>query len=155
MKYQRKEISGFPKYEIDVLGNVYSKYKTNAIRSKDGKLATRINTSGYEQMKLYEEKECKQLLVHRLVYQTFIGDIPENMTVDHIDHDRTNNIVTNLQLLPAAENIKRSWDRRGRSKIKPIVLDWLSRGYDRKFICDNLDISNSYISIIINEDKKI
>ena len=134
---------------------MYSKHNSNKIKSEDGKLATRINSSGYEQLKLYENKKCKQLLVHRLVYQTFIGEIPKNMTVDHIDHDKRNNIVTNLQLLPQSENSKKAWDRRGRSNIKPIVLDWLSRGYDRKFICDNLEITNSYISLIMKEDKKI
>jgi predicted XRE-type DNA-binding protein len=48
------------------------------------------------------------------------------------------------------DNIKKAWDRRGRSAIKPIIKDWLERGYSRKFIADNLGVSQPYISMVSN-----
>lgn len=36
--------------------------------------------------------------VHRLVYETWCGPILDGYTIDHIDRDRTNNVVFNLQL---------------------------------------------------------
>ncbi len=42
---------------------------------------------------------------HRLVYAWFIGDIPANYDVDHIDGDTMNNSLDNLQLLTRKENL--------------------------------------------------
>ena len=70
------------------------------------------------------------------------------MQIDHIDNCKTNNEVENLQVLTATDNMKKMWDVRGRSEIKEHVKDWLKRGYPRKFISENLDVSLSYISMI-------
>ena len=148
MEYQRKQVKGFPDYEVDTVGNVFS---TKGLTER--KLSTRPNTSGYIQVKLYKHDtpgEYKQLLIHRIMYETFVGDIPEGDTVDHIDHDITNNVLENFQVLSHSDNIKKSWDRRGRSKVKPIIKDWLQRGYDYQFISDNLGVSIPYISLIKN-----
>jgi hypothetical protein len=151
MKYQRKAYPHNPMYEIDTMGNVYSLRGRNRIKSKDGTMSPRRNTVGYYQIKLYSDsKKYKDKLVHRLVWETFIGDIPEGMTVDHIDNDNTNNRLDNLQLMTLSDNIKKAWDNRGRSKKKKIVLDWIDRGYTRTFIANELNVSESYISMIVN-----
>jgi|LakMenE18May11ns_1017448.scaffolds.fasta_scaffold9450659_1 hypothetical protein len=150
MEYQRKEIVGFEKYEIDNVGNVFTSKKSNRLKSTDGKLSVRRNTAGYHQVALYSNKKSHQVLVHRLMWKTFVGEIPKNMSIDHIDNDLTNNVLSNLQLMSHSDNMKKMWDNRGRSKKKDIVLDWIARGYDRKFISDNLDVSHPYISMIVN-----
>ena len=154
MEYKRKDIEGFDGYEIDTVGNVFTnKTPRRRLISKDGMLSVRPNSSGYKQVGLYANKKVKYLLVHRLMWEAFKGPIPEGMTVDHIDGDYTNNTIENLQLLSHADNIRKSWDRRGRSKVRPIVKDWLERGYDRQFIADNLGISHAYISMIANQKR--
>lgn len=42
--------------------------------------------------------------VHKLVYLAFCGEIPEGLTVDHIDNDKLNNHYSNLQLLSRGDN---------------------------------------------------
>lgn len=60
--------------------------------------------------------EPKAYPLHRLVYAWFIGYVPSNMDVDHIDGDTLNNNLSNLQLLSRAENLakrkgfKNQWD---------------------------------------------
>lgn len=39
----------------------------------------------------------KGVFVHRLIWVLFNGDIPENMVIDHIDGDSTNNSIENLR----------------------------------------------------------
>ena len=151
MEYQRKEIVGFEEYEIDNVGNVFTSKKSNRLKSTDGKLSVRRNgVNGYHQVNLYKDNKSHQVLVHRLMWETFVGSIPKGMTIDHIDQDHKNNQLQNLQLMSRSDNMRKMWDARGRSKKKGVVLDWVDRGYDRKFISDNLDVSHPYISMIVN-----
>ena len=63
-----------------------------------------------------ENGKPKAYPLHRLVYAWFIGYVPGNMDVDHIDGDTRNNDLANLQLLTRAENLnkrkgfKNQWD---------------------------------------------
>lgn len=51
--------------------------------------------------------EKKQFFVHRLVYEAFHGPIPFGLTVDHIDSEKLNNRLENLQLLTREENTRK------------------------------------------------
>ena len=55
------------------------------------------NGNGYLQVGLSKNEETKTCLVHRLVAETFIPN-PNNLPeVNHIDEDKTNNRVSNLE----------------------------------------------------------
>ena len=49
-------------------------------------------------------KSKKNYPIGRAVYSLFIGEIPEGMTVDHIDGNHWNNRLENLQLLTLKDN---------------------------------------------------
>ena len=149
MEYKRKMIKGYENYEVDTLGNVYSLDNQNRTLSPDGKLSERIVGCGYAAVSLYgASKKPKQVGIHRLVWEAFKGPIPEGMEIDHINNNRLNNMISNLQLMSKRDNLLKMWDRRGRSEIKETIKDWLARGYSRKFISDNLNVSECYISMI-------
>lgn len=77
-------------YMISNLGNVKI-IKNNKIRKLQQK------NNGYLQLILNKNSVQKHHYVHRLVAQAFIPN-PENLPcVNHIDHDRTNNRVDNLE----------------------------------------------------------
>lgn len=42
--------------------------------------------------------------VHRLIWETFNGPIPDGLTIDHIDSNKQNNCLSNLRLLTREEN---------------------------------------------------
>jgi hypothetical protein len=42
--------------------------------------------------------------LNRLVYTAFYGEIQDNLQIDHIDNDRSNNHIDNLQALTPSEN---------------------------------------------------
>lgn len=58
--------------------------------------------------------------VHRLVYETFVGDIPKGLEINHKDGNRSNNNVDNLEVLTHRENIEHSYKVLKRQAIKGV-----------------------------------
>ena len=77
------------------------------------------NVYGYLKFSLYYERELKSYSVHRFVYECIKGVIPESYVVDHIDSNRTNNSIKNLQILSSRENIQKARNK----KVILIVLE--------------------------------
>ena len=50
----------------------------------------------------------KSYYVHRFVYECFKGEIPKGKEIDHVDRDKKNNNIINLQLLSRLENIRKA-----------------------------------------------
>lgn len=95
-------------YYVDRLGNVYSLTKVKQIIKK---LNPYNNGHGYLYIRI--NKQAKS--VHRLVYETFNGAIPEGYCINHIDGNKQNNRCTNdhnnnLEAITMAENNKHARD---------------------------------------------
>lgn len=56
---------------------------------------------------LWKNKKYKNFTLSRLVYETFIGNVPDGFQIDHIDNNPQNNRLDNLQLLTPSENNKK------------------------------------------------
>ena len=90
------------KYREMLVSNQYSEH----LRKVHPKFLTPIdNGTGYLQVTLYNQGKCKKHYVHRLVHQAHIGQIPEDLEIDHIDNIKSNNNLNNLQAISHAENI--------------------------------------------------
>lgn len=66
--------------------------------------------------------------VHKLVYETFYGEKPKHMSIDHIDNNRLNNSVDNLQLLTPGENSAKQAHVFGYGNEMPVELIDLQTG---------------------------
>jgi hypothetical protein len=73
------------------------------IRNKYNLKKLKIGEDGYTNTKI----DHKTVKWHRLVYEYFIGEIPNDMCVDHINNDRRNNKFTNLKLFTHKENCRK------------------------------------------------
>ena len=62
------------------------------------------HSGGYWMIRLHSQKKSKGFLVHRLVYESFVGPIPEDMVINHKDGNKRNNRIDNLELATEAEN---------------------------------------------------
>jgi hypothetical protein len=96
--------------EIDLIDNVeVSNY--GKIRNKKTKkeYSQWINKWGYCLVTIKREgTKKKHYQVHRLVMTAFVGK--SKLNVNHIDGNKRNNIITNLEYLTQKENIKHSID---------------------------------------------
>ena len=69
------------------------------------KLLKLSNTStGYKKVELYKDKKRKSFKVHRLVAQAFIPNPENKREVNHIDGNKHNNKVNNLEWVTSSEN---------------------------------------------------
>ena len=48
--------------------------------------------------------------VHRAVYETFLGEIPKGKVINHIDGNKQNNSIDNLECITNAENTQHAYD---------------------------------------------
>lgn len=61
----------------------------------------------YKRVKLVDNNgKRKCYLVHRLVYQSFNGEINDNMVIDHINQNKQDNKLENLRMITQSENVK-------------------------------------------------
>ena len=91
-----KDIAGYEGlYKVSNLGRVKSlNYRKTG---KERILIPCKTANGYLQVRLSKNCISKQHLIHRLIAQAFIEN-PENLPeVNHIDEDKTNNCVSNLE----------------------------------------------------------
>lgn len=98
-----QEINGFPGYFVAREGKVF--YNKNKGEMQEKK---QHNHNGYRRINVTIGNKKKNLRVHRLVAEAFIPN-PNNLPeVNHIDEDKSNNHVDNLEWVTASQNQQHS-----------------------------------------------
>lgn len=88
---------GFPDYGITCDGKIWSYRKCKWI-------SYRLIGRGYLGCTLHANKNYKHFLVHRILALLFIPNIENKPTVNHIDGNKLNNCITNLEWSTYSEN---------------------------------------------------
>lgn len=109
-------------YEISNQGNTRSidrvvkinKFGTTYTKTYYGKvLATKTNRNGYVETNLWKNNEGKTYSVHRLVLENFCPTRNTTLEVNHIDGNKLNNNLENLEWVTSSQNkLHRSMLRR-------------------------------------------
>lgn len=79
------------------------RYRKGFLFRKAGSTAGRINnTNKYNNLSIFN----KDYSIHRLVWVLHHGEIPDDMVIDHIDGNKTNNLISNLRCVTQSKNCK-------------------------------------------------
>lgn len=84
--------------------------------SKQGKLVLCKQSDNSCLYKICLSSKGKPFLVHRAVYETFIGEIPTKFEIDHINTIRDDNRLENLRAVTHKENSNNQLTRQHRMK---------------------------------------
>lgn len=95
-------IKGFETYVITDDGRIWS-YKTSKW------LKMTIFNNGYRFCSLMRDNKANVFSVHRLVAENFIPNPENKRCVNHIDNNKLNNNVKNLEWATHKENIQHAW----------------------------------------------
>lgn len=86
-------------------------------------ILSNVNSKGgYFSIILRKGKYRKSTRIHRLVYESFIGDTPKGRKyhIHHINHNKQDNRVENLALVSAKEHYQLDIDSKNISGLRPI-----------------------------------
>ena len=155
------QIPGFPCYYVSKHGNVYSK-----ARDRIRRLAFGV-TDGYLCFGPYDAKGCRRtLFLHRVLATLFVdNDCPlEKTQVNHIDGDKKNNQLENLEWVTPRENTrhanrlglinKAKGQRNGSAKLKDSDIDYIRfirmSGEKLSTIATRFGVTKQCISGVVN-----
>ena len=108
-----KKVPELENVKVSNLGNV--KINGRTVRPK-------VSDKGY----FVVEYEDKYYFVHRLVAKAFLKhNLEKYDTIDHIDQNKRNNALSNLEIVPQEENQRRAKENRLRLPIAEVDFpDW-------------------------------
>ncbi|MGB5637215.1 MAG: NUMOD4 domain-containing protein [Waterburya sp.] len=123
-------------YQVSNYGNVKS--LDRVIKEKTGKTQTlksrilkpRTNPSGYYYVGLRKNGTRATFAIHQLLAQAFIPNPNNKKTVNHIDGNKLNNSVSNLEWTTYSENLEHAYKTGLRRAVKPSEV--ASKNYKRK-----------------------
>ena len=81
-----------------------AKNKNGYMRIKERVCTQRRSYHGYMRVDLSKNGKAKRYYVHRIVYEAFMGNIPKGYEINHIDENKSNNNISNLELCTHIQN---------------------------------------------------
>ena len=170
-----KDIKGWEDiYKISNKGEIY-KYPFSII-NKDGKTVNHsgyiikqsINSSNYKKVSLHDGKTSKNYYTHRLLAENFIPNPLSKPEVNHIDGNKWNDNLNNLEWVTKSENSFHAFDTGLRSitqfnkyrvaesgrkfnyKQVEEIKGLLKQGHTKKEIAEIYNVQGSTICNLIN-----
>ena len=145
-------------YKVSRVGDITSYKRKQPIVMK-----TFISPTGYLHLELKKDNVKKNYRVHRLVTQTYI-DNPENKPqVNHIDGNKLNNSIENLEWCTSSENNKHAYksglkcqngEKNHQSKLlsRDIrnIRDMRNNGHTHQYIANKFNIARQTVGDICN-----
>lgn len=156
-----KIIKNYKNYIVTDCGKVFN-IKSNK------QLKERKHTKGYLRVSLCQKGDCKDFYIHRLVAEAFVPNPNNYLEVNHINSDKKDNNVSNLEWCTRSHNMQHcvesgnhkspnlSKEDSGCSKLTQVQVDEIrslyeSGNYRQIELAKMFNISRSNISSIITK----
>ena len=121
------------------------------IRSRSGGMMSKLVPNGYWLTCASYKKKVYYFCEHRVIWVWHNGAIPEGMEINHIDYNRGNNHIENLEIVTHSENIQHSRPNfnpcRGEKSKKAKLTDAQAKMI--KTLCNSCGWSNKKVADFI------
>lgn len=131
-------------------------------------LKPRYDKNGYKRVTIKNKitNKIETLKIHQLVAMCFLGyEKNSNFVVDHIDNDKINNYVHNLQVITSMQNMKKEHMRKVQLNGLPYNIKYCKDGYSVKLqenkikknlgtfktLQEAVDMRNTYFKELLSE----
>lgn len=112
-----KDVVGYEGlYKVSDNGNVMSLHYNH--KNEPHLLKQSCGSSGYLHLQIYKGKKCKTVYVHQLVAEAFIPNPHNKQEINHINGNKLDNRLSNLEWATTSENQKHAI-RNGLRKPSP------------------------------------
>lgn len=149
-----KDIKGYENfYQVSNLGRIKSLtgFNRGGYYKRDKILNQYITTTGYKRVDLTSNKKTKMYKVHRLIAQAFIPNSQHKKQINHINGNKLDNRIENLEWCTARENIIHAYDTGLNNRVVNIseqdinnIIDmYIKKEYSLKEISKKFKISFS------------
>lgn len=108
------QIKDFPNYYVTDSGDIYNRNYNNTGRFH--KIQSWLTKEGYKQVHLCKNNKTVNKKVHRLVAEAFIPNPTQKSQVNHINGNKTDNRLINLEWVSPSENAQHAYDILHRNK---------------------------------------
>lgn len=138
-----RQIPNFPNYTISIDG---------IIMGQTAEKAQTHGKNGYKYVTVYANNTSKKLYVHRLMAELYIPNPESKRTVNHIDGDKHNNNLSNLEWHTDSENIQHAYDNglNHGSNItdsdRKVMYNRFMKGDSMKLISESYSFNNVTVS---------
>jgi len=104
----RKDI--LEKLKVLDLFSGYKIYSNGVVLNRHGReIKQQISKNGYVRVELWESGKGKKYLLHRLLAESFIPNTENKPQINHIDGNKLNNSLSNLEWTTQSENQKHAY----------------------------------------------
>lgn len=158
-------IPQFQDYEASSFGRIRSRereivYSDGRRRTHKSKILNPGVSAGYLFVNICKNGKSKSVKVHSLVASTFLGEKPEKFDVCHINGDRTDNRISNLEYGSRSKNNLDGYRIRGcvnkNQKLSPDIAEEIKRklllGVSQRELAREYLVCKSTISAIKNNE---
>lgn len=132
-------------YEISTEGRIRNSVTGRILKTKSNQPYYQVwlNKNGLREIKK----------VHQLVALTFLGEVPPNCIVNHIDLNKHNNRLDNLEYVTRLQNthhaaINGAWSKSVSPELAQIIRDESNAGYSFAYLVKKYDLSRTIVTRI-------
>lgn len=150
---QFKTIKGFKNYEFGNQGTIISLHRAEKRIIKDFN-----NGNGYRKIHLVNDRGITvKKFIHRVVLEAFLGKCPKGFEVNHINRNRMDNRLKNLEYKRISENRSHKGESHGQSKLRvedvEAIRDLYQEGYTTyKELAQYYDVDVTTIGKVVRNE---
>lgn len=167
-----KPIPGFSRYHASNLGRLKSlRYKNG---NTEAIFKPAVTPDGYlKTMLLDDNGKYRSWCVHKWIAMAFYGERPDGKQINHIDGNKQNNRIENLEYCTCSENVTHAFrtglmrpkigSLNGGSKLKEnevieireYVKNFPGKNYGRQALADKYGVSSAHIKDIVTRRRNV